>query len=185
MIENVLIIDTETTGLNPSNGDKLIEIGAMLYNVKHKVVLQTFSTFLPCAENHAEDINGIKAEHTNLPMSLTHVTAWLSSMCSSAQALVAHNASFDKKFLETLDPQPRVRFSEKKWICTKHDFKWPVQLFRNRLQDICEAMGVPYVNAHRALNDCNFLVQCFNKVDDLEDRMNRAVSNKFDVEVYR
>ncbi len=177
MIDNILIIDTETTGLSPDKGAKLIEIGAILYNVKHKTILQNFSTLLPCDENPVESINHISAESTRCKMPIRHIMPHLVELCDYAEVLIAHNAQFDIKFMDTFND--RLKFSERKWICTKNDFKWPVQLYRNRLQDICAAMGIPYLEAHRALGDCNLLAQCFNKVDDLEFRLITAMQNKF------
>jgi DNA polymerase-3 subunit epsilon len=177
-MKNVLIIDTETTGLHPDKGDKIIEIGAMLFNVEHRVVLQNFSTFLPCETNPVEHINNIKAEWTKCSPNTHSALSFLKDMAKNAQAFVAHNAEFDKKFLQTVK-ELDGEFWSKRWICTKADFKWPVALFRNRLQDVCFAMGVPYADAHRALIDCHFLALCFSKVDDLEHRLISANRTQF------
>lgn len=182
-IQNILIIDTETTGLHPDKGAKLIEIGALLYNIKHKKVLQTFSTFLPCDENPVQDINNIDPAWTQIMTPIVPALDFLDKMAFNADYLVAHNAQFDKKFIEHAYPLGDILHST--WVCTKNDFKWPVTLYRNRLSDICEAMGVPYVNAHRALNDCAFIASCFDKIHDLEQRFESAAksammsSNKF------
>ena len=172
MINNILILDTETTGLDPKKGAKMIEICGILYNVQHKAVLQVYSTLLPCETNAAEHINLISPVITNLPYSILHTLQIFNSMIEHADALVAHNAQFDKQFVNEFLPLA----VDKKWLCTKNDFKWPVPLRRYRLQDVCEAMEVPYVDAHRALQDCMFMVQCFNKVTDLFDRFNKVAS---------
>ena len=177
MIENVLIVDTETTGLDPSKGAKLIEVGAILYNVKHKAILQQFSTLFPCDENPVSHINGIEPEVTKVKTPRLFITLVLSQMVDHCQAIVAHNAQFDRKFLALIDPAPIKSFDDHRWICTKNDFKWPIPLFRNRLQDICMAMGVEYTEAHRALNDCTMIAKCFSKVNDLETRINRCSSS--------
>jgi len=177
-MENVLIIDTETTGLDPSKGAVCIEIGAMLYSIKQKVILQNFSTFLPCTDNPVEDINNIKAEWTQQKMPTGAGLIFLKYMANEADAFVAHNAAFDKRFLQDNKELYEI-VCNKKWICTKNDFKWPISLFRNRLQDICVAMGVPYVDAHRALIDCHFIASCFSKVEDLEQRLCAAMKSGF------
>lgn len=198
MIENILIVDTETTGLDPRRGDKVIEVAAILFNLKHKTILQSFATLLPCETNPVEQINHIKAESTQCPYPFVGVktskeqveemwknpkaastgiyeekislNAILIEMSEASQAYVAHNAEFDKKFMATLPCG--THFSNKRWICTKNHFRWPVYLQRRRLQDICDKMGVDYVNAHRALADCLLLAQCFSKIEDLEKRFN-------------
>ena len=172
MIENILIIDTETTGLDPRNGDKIIEIAAVLFNLKYKFVLQNYSTLFPCEINPVEHINHIPVDVTNCNFSLALSDSILIGMGHSAQACVAHNAEFDKKFVSLLACGQYLL--NKKWICTKANFTWPVSLPRLRLEDICNGMKVPYTNAHRALTDCQLLAQCFEKVEDLEDRINRC-----------
>lgn len=175
MIENILIIDTETTGLEPSKGAKLIEVGAVLYNIKHKAILQQFSSLYPCDQNPVEDINGISPAITQIINgNSSWCTLMLEGMASSCDAIVAHNAKFDKKFIMSCLPLPPLFM--KPWICTKDHFKWSKQLFRNRLQDICEAYKIPYENAHRALADCLLLASCFTEVGDLQQRMEFACS---------
>ncbi len=172
MIENIIIIDTETTGLNAAKGSVMIEVAAVLYNLKRKCILQQFTSLLPCHENPVIHINNIDPIDTQLRYSKPIINLVIESMAMKAQAFVAHNAQFDKSFMETLDLFPHS--ANLKWICTVKDFQWGVQLARRKLQDVCEAMNVPYVNAHRALNDVNFMIECFSKIEDLSERMNAA-----------
>lgn len=173
-ITNVLIVDTETTGLDPNNGAKLIEIGALLYSVKHKAILQEFSTLLPCEENAAEKINKINPAITEPTYNTFFATSFLCSMASTADAIVAHNKQFDLKFMRTHSGMD-IQFFTMPWICTKDDFKWPIMLKRKRLQDICEAYGVSYANAHRALADCRLIADCFSQVAELERELQLAM----------
>jgi DNA polymerase-3 subunit epsilon len=175
MIKNILIVDVETTGLNPDKDD-LIEVGALLFNLEHKVVLQTWSTLLYCENNPVQHINNINPLWTH---SLCLNNAFIASfqhLVDAADCIVAHNAQFDKGFLL----HPEIIFAcfipvEKPWVCTRNDFPWPVNLTGRKLQDVCRAMGVPYINAHRSLADCQFLVDCFVKIPDLQERFNTIV----------
>lgn len=183
MTGNILILDTETNGLYTAKGCKTIEIAVILFNLKYKSVLQAFSTLCPCEENPVENINHIPAgltkekypyselfeENTFEKQTKYFMDSILLGMADAADAIVAHNAKFDRDFVATLTGCGD-NLSRRKWICTKSNFTWPVPLSRLRLEDICNAMGVPYVNAHRAMNDCQLLAQCFGKVDDLESR---------------
>lgn len=167
MITNILILDTETTGL-VAGKDKLIEVAGVLYNIQHKAILQIYSTLFPCDKNEAQHINNIDPVITQSGYSTELAEKVLIDMASSAHAIVAHNAIFDMKFVAKWSPV----LGSMKWICTKNDFDWGVQLYRKRLEDICIAFGVPYTGAHRALSDCFLMKKCFDKVPDLERRFN-------------
>ena len=52
-IEKVLILDTETTGLD-ENKDEVIEIGCILFDVSFKCVLSQVSFLFPVNNNEAE-----------------------------------------------------------------------------------------------------------------------------------
>jgi len=173
---NLLIVDVETTGLSPTK-NSLIEIGAILFSVKHKKMLQCFSTLLPCDINPVENINNIPASLTLERYNIETSIKMLDNMAFYADALVAHNAPFDKGFLENINELKHADsyFNKRPWICTKSDFKWPSRPSRLRLVDVCESLKVPYVNAHRALRDCELIAECFNKVDDLQDRIEKLL----------
>ena len=64
-IEKILILDTETTGLD-ENKDEIIEIGCILFHVASKSVLSQVSFLFPVSSNEAEHVNGISAEVTNI-----------------------------------------------------------------------------------------------------------------------
>ena len=66
MIENILILDTETNGLDPSKGAQVIEIGALLFNIHHREVIQSLSTLLYCDNNPVQEINHIDVEWTQV-----------------------------------------------------------------------------------------------------------------------
>lgn len=166
---NLLIIDTETSGLSEKT-DKCIEIAAILYNVEHKKMLQCVSSLFPCEENPVERINNIKAELTQCKMGHAHPLMFLKDMARNADFIMAHNAQFDKKFLKQF-PILDEYFWDTPWLCSKNDFKWPSRPSRLRLQDICESFGIPYTGAHRALSDCLLLAKCLTKVEDLTKRI--------------
>lgn len=169
MINNILVIDTETTGLPEQPDAQIIEVGALLFNIHYRTVTQTLSFFVPCLYNPVEKINNISAEWTQLPQGNKFIEALL-SMVEVADCLVAHNAVFDRYFLMK-DVNHKI-FSNKQWVCTKNDFPWPRVLPRKRLEDVCRSFKIPYVNAHRALTDCQFLIDCFMQLGDLQQRFN-------------
>ena len=55
-IEKILILDTETTGLD-ENKNEVIEIGCILFDVSYKCVLSQVSFLFPVSNNKAEYVN--------------------------------------------------------------------------------------------------------------------------------
>ena len=174
--ENILILDTETTGLDNENDDCL-EVGSILFNVKSRSVLAQHSFLLPVEINNAEKINNIPAEITRLPQPLSEAIKYFESLVRVSNVIVAHNAEFDKKWFG-LKKLPQI---EKPWICSMDDITWPAdrQLkTRPSVRDLALAYGVPVWNAHRALTDCIYLAEVFIRCSELEKLLIRALEPK-------
>jgi DNA polymerase-3 subunit epsilon len=169
----LLILDTETTGLSPQTG-QCIEVGAVLFHVPCRSVLSQVSFLLPCASNAAEAINGIAAEVTRLEQPWQAALVCFEAMVASADALVAHNAAFDQQWFGQ-PPLPRLK---KRWICSMEDIRWPAG--RNlraapSVRDLALAYGVPVWAAHRALTDCIYLAQVFERCERLDTMLLEAM----------
>ena len=61
--EQLLILDTETTGLN-AEVDQVLEVGAILFCVPQRAVLAQLSFLLPVEDNAAQALNGISPAAT-------------------------------------------------------------------------------------------------------------------------
>ena len=174
--ENILILDTETTGLD-NEKDDCLEVGSILFNVKNRSVLAQQSFLLPVEINNAEKINNIPAEITRLPQPLSEAIKYFESLVRVSDVIVAHNAEFDMKWFG-LNKLPQI---EKQWICSMDDITWPVdrQLkIRPSVRDLALAYGVPVWNAHRALTDCIYLAEVFKRCIELEKMLIRALEPK-------
>jgi DNA polymerase-3 subunit epsilon len=174
--ENILILDTETTGLDNENDDCL-EVGSILFNVKNRSVLAQQSFLLPVEINNAERINNIPALITRLPQPLTEAIKYFESLVRVSDVIVAHNAEFDMKWFG-LKKLPQIK---KQWICSMDDITWPAERqLKNRpsVRDLALAYGVPVWNAHRALTDCIYLSEVFKRCSELEQLLIRALEPK-------
>ncbi len=163
----LLILDTETTGLDPSK-HSCLEIGVILFNVCRREVLAQQSFLLPVETNDAEFINRIPAEITRLDQPWREGLEYFELLLNCAEAVVAHNAAFDRQWFG-ITPLPNV---SKPWICTMEDISWPKEIgLSNRpsVRDLALAYGVPVWNAHRALTDCIYISEVFRRCSDLED----------------
>ncbi len=167
--ENLLILDTETTGLSPEQ-DQCIEVGVVLFNVQHREVLSQLSFLLPVNINKAESINHIPAEITKLIQPYTNALEYFKSLIAAADAVVAHNAAFDMQwFGKGILPE-----ISKPWICSMEDMSWPKKFnlkSRPSIRDLALAHEVPVWSAHRALTDCIYLAEVLRRCDDLNEKL--------------
>jgi len=171
--ERLLIVDTETTGLSPAKG-RCIEVGAVLFNVPSRAVLSQLSFLLPCSSNPAERVNGIAAAVTRLDQPRGQSLACLEAMAAAADVLVAHNAAFDRQWFgrEELPPLHRP------WLCSMEDIRWPAERHLRAtpsVRDLALAYGVPVWAAHRALTDCIYIAQVFEREAQLENLLQQAL----------
>lgn len=98
--DTVVVLDFETTGLSPDQGDRAIEIGAVL--IEQGKVTDRFQQLMNPGfriSSFIEDYTGISNKMLRTAPPCTEVMA---SFCDfiGSHNLVAHNASFDKRFLD-------------------------------------------------------------------------------------
>ena len=171
--QRLLILDTETTGLDPQR-DRCIELGAVLFDLPRRSVLSQVSLLLPCDQNAAQAVNGIDPELTQQPQPWQQGLQWFEALLASADLVVAHNAAFDRQWFG-IEPLPAIH---KPWLCTMEDIRWPAD--RNlrsnpSVRDLALAYSVPVWAAHRALTDCIYLAQVFERCDDLEQLVQQGL----------
>lgn len=172
----VLILDTETTGLEPEEGAQLCEIGAILYSVEHQAVLAQMSFLLSVDDNPVEHVNKIPPEITDLSNDLQHSASFmLLDMAEMADAYVCHNVEFDRKWLEgKILPK-----TDKPWLCTMTGMTWGELKSRPSVATLALVHGVPVWAQHRALTDCIYLAQVFDRRNDLKELLEEAALPRF------
>lgn len=97
---NVVVIDFETTGLSPRYGDRTIEVGAVL--VANNQIVDRFQSLMNPemrVSSFIEEYTGITNRMLSAAPDITDVMKRLKSFIAGHH-LVAHNASFDSKFLD-------------------------------------------------------------------------------------
>jgi DNA polymerase-3 subunit epsilon len=155
----LLIVDVETTGLDPQQ-DHVIELGAILYSVSHHCVLQQLSTLFPVRDNEAEGINHISSQASQEVKDFKLVLQQFQSWVEIADFLVAHNASFDSQWFG-YGILPSI---DKPWLCTYQDFVWQKNYKPTNLINTALNYGVGVSQAHRALTDCQLIASIFDRV---------------------
>ena len=97
---SVIVLDFETTGLSPNMGDRAIEIGAV--KLVDGVVVDTFQQLMNPGfrvSSFIEGYTGITNNMLRLAPSCEEVMTGFADFIQGSH-LVAHNASFDKRFLD-------------------------------------------------------------------------------------
>ena len=97
----LIVLDFETTGLSPDNGDRAIEIGAV--KLVNGVVTERFQELMNPGKRISyfiEDYTGITNRMLSKAAPCDEVMERFADFIQG-QNLVAHNASFDKRFLDS------------------------------------------------------------------------------------
>lgn len=174
-VNTVLILDTETTALKPEDG-YCIEVGAILFSVPLRQTICQLSFVLPCLVNPAQDVNNIPPAVTTLGPDPQAGIAYLMQLAQQADAYICHNTAFDRQWFGTGTLPPLL--ADKPWICTMEDVPWPKALRlkgRPSVTALALAHGIPVWAAHRALTDCIYLAQVFERCSDLETLLEAAL----------
>ncbi|KGJ94873.1 PolC-type DNA polymerase III [Colwellia psychrerythraea] len=98
---SLIILDFETTGLSPDNGDRAIEIGAV--KLESGVVTEHFQELMypgRPVSHFIADYTGITNDMLSNAAPCHEVMARFADFIQGHN-LVAHNASFDKRFLDS------------------------------------------------------------------------------------
>lgn len=173
---NFVVLDLETTGLQgPDKGGRIIEIGAV--KVENFQIVDKFSTFV----NPEIKIPKKIVEITNITDEMVKDSPTIWNIIHEfwdfieGYTVVAHNATFDwDKYLKfyfkkigkhtTNDIVCTVNKSKEIFGLKKKLDNGDTIKVSHKLIDLCDRMDVKLEGAHRAVNDCNALAQCFIKM---------------------
>ena len=157
-----LFVDVETTGLDP-DCDEIIELAMVRFH--YATDGRIFGL--------GEIFEGLRQPSSPIPAAITALTGITDEMVvgrsidlSAMQALVAetdlviaHNAGFDRRFLERLDPV----FASKPWACSMSQIDWAGEGFEGvKLAYLAMGAGFFY-DRHRAKNDCLAAIELLSR----------------------
>ncbi|MEI7532006.1 MAG: DNA polymerase III subunit epsilon [Betaproteobacteria bacterium] len=162
-----IILDTETTGLNPQTGDRLVEIGCIeLFN--RRLTGKTLHFYINPERNmppEAQAIHGLSEEFLADQPLFASVADEISEFVKDTEIII-HNASFDLGFLD-MEYQllKRTPFSKQisSVIDTLLDARKMFPGKRNRLDDLCDRFGIrnDHRTLHGALLDAELLAEVY------------------------
>lgn len=160
------VFDTETTGLNPSEGDEIIQIGAVrIVNrrlLRHEAYEQLIDPQRKLSPQSIK-IHGISPDMLAGQPTIARALPIFRAFVADT-VLVAHNAAFDMRFLELKEAATGVRFDRP----VLDTFLLSAVLFPNqethRLEAIAERLGVSVMGRHTAVGDAIVTAEIFLKM---------------------
>jgi len=185
------ILDVETSGLDPAVSE-ITEVSVALYSLsaahgRESGLLRTLSTLWHPGLNSprlvlsdvddTEVITGISSQGYLTGADAVRrfdmrsgdgcamLVSWLKSQ--DVVAIAAHNAAFDRAFIDRLLPADLREGGEnpKRWLDTSFTSPWKWASFRRantNLRDLVLAHGLGISSAHRAGADVDMLVRCLD-----------------------
>ena len=164
----ILGFDTETTGLDAKK-DSITEMGLVLYDTDLRSPVR-ISGFLVKGGFISEEITRITGitQHAvdNYGFEPSTAVKAFAQMSNFADYYCAHNAPFDRGFLEALVTKQEFGLQMKPWIDTRTDL--PPEAYQKgksaSLKYLCADHGFLY-SAHRAVNDVLAMFQLLAMYD--------------------
>ena len=149
-----IVLDTETTGLNPRSGDRVIEVGCVEL-INRKLTGNNFHQYINPerdSDPRALEIHGLTTEFLSDKPKFAEIAASLSEYIQGAEVII-HNASFDMGFLDAEYEKlklPSFTSQVSSVIDTLIKAKELHPGKRNSLDALCDRYGIS--NAHRQLH---------------------------------
>ena len=187
--------DLETTGLDPSGGDEIIQVGAIRIvngRLQHHETIDQLVDPQRELPPIATEITGITPEMLVGQPTVKEVLPELKSFVEHA-VMVAHNAAFDMRFLELNEIRTRVRFSNPVLDTLLLSTVVHPNLEDHTLDGIAKRMNIPIVGRHTALGDAIVTAEILLKlipllesqgIVTLGDAIKASASSKFAQHAY-
>jgi len=160
------VIDFETTGLSPVNGDRITEVAVVI--VESNQVVDQYQSLVNTGISipyHIQRLTGITDQMVSSAPSAEKVITKLNQFIKGS-TLVAHNASFDSKFFHSEMLKAGVRYRAE-FICTLLLSRRLYPLLENlKLTTLATHHGIKYKgSSHRALADALVTADLFIQIN--------------------
>lgn len=160
------VFDTETTGLEPSNGDEIIQIGAARIVNNRLLRQEVFDQIIDpeCPLKPASiPIHGITEDMVRGKPTIDVVLPSFHEFCEDT-VLIAHNAAFDMRFLQLKEERTGIKFTQPVLDTLLLSAVVHPNQESHKLDVILERLGVHIDSRHNALEDSLATAEVFLKL---------------------
>lgn len=169
MIKDYVVLDLETTGLNPKV-DKIIEIGAI--RVRNLEIVEAFSTYVNPGRSitsRITELTGITNDDVKDAPAIDDVIGNLLQFIGD-DCLVGQNILFDYSFVKKAAVNKKMKFEKEGIDTLKIARRFLNELENRTLTKLCEHYGI-CLEAHRASNDAKATHEIYCKMlNDFYDK---------------
>jgi len=147
------VVDVETTGFSPSQGDRVIEIAVARVDARG-VIEEEYATLLnpQGRSTGAVFIHGISDDAVRDAPAFSDVLGDVLALLEGA-VVVAHNAVFEERFLSAELERAGVKVPTLPALCTLWLAQQTVDAPNHKLATLGRRAGLPMHDAHAALGD--------------------------------
>ena len=167
------VFDTVTTGLEPSNGDEIIQVGAARIVNGRLLRQETFDQLVDPEiplKPEGIPIHGITEDMVRGQPNIDLVLPAFHEFCEDT-VLIAHNAAFDMRFLQLKEERTGIRFTQPVLDTLLLSAVVHPNQESHKLDVILERLGITIGTRHNALEDALATGEVFLKlVKLLEDQ---------------
>lgn len=167
----VVFLDTETTGfVEPEH--RLVEFYGEVWDMKARQRLDLLDQRIDPKRSmpiEAQRVHNISMSDLIGQPEWPTVAPAIMAMIQGADLAVAHNAEFDREFLNMELRRIGLATPSTPWFCTMENASWATPIGKKAsLSELCYAMEVPYDPslAHAASYDVGVMRECFFRAVD-------------------
>ncbi len=160
------VFDTETTGLEPSKGDEIIQIGAARIVNGRLLRQETFDQIVDPEiplKPESIPIHGITEDMVRGQPNIDIVLPAFHEFCEDT-VLIAHNAAFDMRFLQLKEDRTGIRFTQPVLDTLLLSAVAHPNQESHKLDVILERLGITIGSRHNALEDALATGEVFLKL---------------------
>ena len=164
-----IVLDTETSGLSPEEGARVVQIALIAFDVNLKEVGRYSTVVNPHGSVGMSDLHGVTSIRAFFAPDFKAISGHLQAVLDR-KVMIAHNASFDEKFLrmefsKTQFSMPSIRVVDTLALAQKHIRG----AFNYKLMTLVSDLGIdlsfgPAGQAHDALYDAWCCAEVFKAI---------------------